>query len=65
MNPKLGDLADSGDPTPTHRLLAGSPAIDAGNPARPGSVGTACAYRDQRLARRGDTRCDIGAFELQ
>ncbi|HEY3391182.1 MAG TPA: choice-of-anchor Q domain-containing protein, partial [Lacipirellulaceae bacterium] len=30
---KLGPLADNGGPTWTHALLAGSPAIDAGDPA--------------------------------
>lgn len=31
LDPKLGPLADNGGPTKTHALLAGSPAIDAGN----------------------------------
>ena len=31
LNPRLGPLADNGGPTPTHALLAGSPALDAGN----------------------------------
>ena len=31
-DPKLGPLADNGGPTMTHALLAGSPAIDAGDP---------------------------------
>ena len=30
---KLGPLAENGGPTKTHLLLAGSPAIDAANPA--------------------------------
>ena len=30
-DPLLGSLADNGGPTPTHALLEGSPAIDAGN----------------------------------
>ncbi|MEL6105041.1 MAG: choice-of-anchor Q domain-containing protein [Planctomycetota bacterium] len=29
--PLLGPLADNGGPTPTHSLLSGSPALDAGN----------------------------------
>jgi hypothetical protein len=28
---RLGPLADNGGPTPTHALLPGSPAIDAGD----------------------------------
>ena len=65
---KLGPLQSNGGPTKTHALLAGSPAIDAGNPAATGA--TACPAVDQRgTARRdgnGDTvvRCDMGAFEF-
>ena len=33
IDPMLGPLADNGGPTLTHALLAGSPAIDAGDPA--------------------------------
>ena len=36
-DPKLGPLANNGGPTQTRALLRGSPAIDAGNPAPPGS----------------------------
>jgi hypothetical protein len=48
-------------------LLTGSQAIDAGNPATPGSGGTACAGVDQRGLPRGGTSgvCDLGAFEVQ
>ncbi|HLK10993.1 MAG TPA: right-handed parallel beta-helix repeat-containing protein [Candidatus Binatia bacterium] len=63
---RLGPLADNGGPTKTHALLPGSPAIDAGNPAPPGSGGTACEATDQRGVPRGepgDGRCDIGAYE--
>lgn len=63
LDPRLGPLAGNGGPTPTHALLAGSPALDAGNPAAPGGA-DACATADQRGASRpGGTRCDIGAFE--
>ena len=60
----LEPLADNGGGTLTHAILADSPAIDAGNPAAPGSGGTACPATDQR----GETRpsgiaCDAGAFE--
>jgi hypothetical protein len=62
IDPKLGPLADNGGSTPTHAVLRGSPAIDAGNPAPPGSGGTACEATDQRgIPRNG---CDIGAYEL-
>ena len=32
INPLLGPLANNGGPTMTHALLAGSPAIDRGDP---------------------------------
>ena len=71
INPALGLLADNGGATLTRSLLAGSPAIDAGNPATPdGSVSgilRACESADQRGVIRGETgstgRCDTGAFE--
>jgi predicted outer membrane repeat protein len=52
----------NGGPTSTLALLAGSPAINAGNPATPGSGAEACEPSDQRGAPRLD--CDIGAYEL-
>ncbi len=68
--PLLGPLQVNGGHTATHALLEGSPAIDAGNEAVPGSGGTACAATDQRgvgRPRDGNAdfirRCDIGAFE--
>ena len=69
-NPLLGPLANNGGPTQTHALQSGSPAIDAANPATPGSGSPACEATDQRGETRpqdgdGDStaRCDIGAFE--
>jgi CSLREA domain-containing protein len=64
LDAMLGPLADNGGPTLTHALLSGSPAVDGGNPATPGSGGTACPSTDQR----GETRpsgiaCDVGAVE--
>ncbi|MDZ4684367.1 MAG: choice-of-anchor Q domain-containing protein, partial [Planctomycetaceae bacterium] len=62
----LGPLADHGGPTLTHLWLPGSPAIDAGNPAPPGSGGTACPTTDQRgEPRPRGVACDIGAVELE
>jgi len=59
VNPLLGALADNGGPTWTHALLAGSPAIDAGND-------TACSATDQRgIARPQGAHCDIGSYEAQ
>ena len=62
----IGPLADNGRPTQTHALLEGSPAIDTGNPAAPGSGSGACEAADQRgVLRPQGARCDIGAFELE
>jgi hypothetical protein len=52
----LGAIGDNGGPTRTEALQAGSPAIDAGNPAT-------CAPIDQRGVAR-DSKCDIGAYEF-
>jgi CSLREA domain-containing protein len=58
VNPLLGPLANNGGPTDTSALLAGSPAIDAGNNAT-------CPATDQRgVARPQGPACDIGAYEL-
>ncbi len=55
-DPLLGPLADNGGLTPTHALLPGSPAIDAGDC---GEVND-----DQRgVARPRGRACDIGAVE--
>ena len=62
--PRLGISGENGGPTPTIPLLSGSPAIDAGNPATPGSLGDTCETADQRgIGRPQGARCDIGAFE--
>jgi CSLREA domain-containing protein len=58
VDPLLGPLTDNGGISDTHALLAGSPAIDAGDD-------DACPDRDQRnFARPQGAGCDIGAFEL-
>jgi hypothetical protein len=65
MIPNLGLLQDNGGPTRTHAALPGSPVIDAGNPAPPGSGGTACEAIDQRgFTRPQGARCDIGAVDV-
>lgn len=71
LDPQLGQLSDNGGYSSTHALLAGSPAIDTGNPAAPGSGEDACEAADQRgYIRPGDgnndgvPKCDIGAYEL-
>lgn len=57
IDPVLGPLGDYGGPTPTLPLLAGSPAIDAGDPANYPAT-------DQRgHARPYGSGPDIGAFE--
>jgi hypothetical protein len=69
IDPKLGTLTINGGPTLTMMPLAGSPAIDAGSPAAPGSGAGACEATDQRggarpaLGARSLT-CDIGAVEI-
>ena len=66
LNPQIAALGDNGGPTPTHLPAAASPAVNAGNPAAPGSGGAACQPIDQRGADRPGTpgtRCDIGSVE--
>jgi CSLREA domain-containing protein len=64
VDPLLGPLADNGGPTQTRMPQPGSPAIQAGNPAAPGSGGLACEATDQRgVVRPVGSRCDIGAVE--
>ncbi len=61
IDPRLGRLADFGGPTQTVALLAGSPAIGAGDP-------TGAPQWDQRgpgFARVIHGRMDIGALEVQ
>ncbi len=65
---KLGSLKNNGGPTQTRALLAGNPAIDAGNPAGCDSPAGNPLPVDQRGKPRpdhGESRCDIGAYEFQ
>ena len=58
-DPRLGPLDDNGGSTQTHALLAGSPALDAGNDAT-------CPTADQRgVVRPQGASCDIGSVESQ
>ncbi|TWU24605.1 choice-of-anchor Q domain-containing protein [Bythopirellula polymerisocia] len=63
IDPLLGPIANNGGPTQTHALLAGSLAIDAGDPG----IALNFAEFDQRGApfvRVFFSRIDMGAFEL-
>ena len=63
---KLGPLADNGGPTKTHLLLAGSPAIDAANPAGDTDPDGNLLTVDQRgLSRKIGPASDIGPVENQ
>ncbi|MDX1436592.1 MAG: choice-of-anchor Q domain-containing protein [Anaerolineales bacterium] len=65
LDPLLGPLQDYGGPTETHLPLEGSPAIDSGSPAVPGSDPIACETIDQRgLSRPLGLACDIGPYEV-
>jgi hypothetical protein len=63
VNPRLGPLQDNGGPTFTHALLAGSPAIDAGDPSF--SPPPEFDQRGPGFARIVNGHVDIGSFELQ
>jgi hypothetical protein len=65
IDPLLGPLADNGGPTKTHALLAGSPAIDAGDPSAVAGVGDVPQFDQRGVAfnRVVNGRIDFGAFE--
>ncbi len=65
-NPVLGILGDNGGPTQTIALLAGSPAVDAGNDADAVDANGQALTTDQRgtgFPRILGVSVDIGAFE--
>jgi hypothetical protein len=67
MSPGLGTVGDNGGPTQTIPLLAGSPAIDAGNNAKALDASGQPLTTDQRgpgFPRIQGARVDIGAFEF-
>jgi hypothetical protein len=67
IDPMLGALADNGGPTMTHALLAGSPAIDAGDPSAAAGIDGIPAF-DQRgdgFTRVYGDDIDMGALESQ
>ena len=62
IDPMLGALLDNGGPAFTQALLAGSPAIDAGEPTGCRDQSNALLLTDQRSYLRNGT-CDMGAYE--
>jgi hypothetical protein len=69
VDPLLGPLQNNGGPTQTQALLAGSPAIDAGNPSGCTDGSGQLLTTDQRGMPRPDhedqSGCDMGAYERQ
>ncbi len=63
VDPILGPLQNNGGSTLTHALLAGSPAINAGNPGGCRDHTGALLGTDQRGFTRPVSGCDIGAYE--
>ena len=68
IDPKLGPLADNGGPTQTMALLAGSPAIDAGDNDLARDANGFSLITDQRgvgFSRIENGTVDIGTFEVE
>jgi hypothetical protein len=68
VDPLLGPLANNGGPIKTRALLAGSPAIDLGNPGGfTDRLGAPLLTGQRGIGRTlnggSAIRCDIGAFE--
>jgi hypothetical protein len=64
INPKLGSLQNNGGSTPTMALLAGSPALDAGDSSAVFVTGP-FDQRGPGFNRISNGTIDIGAFEFQ
>ena len=65
QDPNLGPLQDNGGPTPTHALLAGSPAIDPGfADAVTNPNNQATDQRGPGFPRKSGASIDLGAFEF-
>ena len=58
---RISPLFDSGSGRPTHALLSGSAALDAGNPSTVNPL-SACLGTDARGVSRS-APCDLGAYE--
>lgn len=58
---RLSPLFDFGSGVPTHALLPGSTALNAGNPSNSNTL-TSCLSTDARGLSR-TTSCDLGAYE--
>ena len=65
IDPQLGPLQDNGGPTLTHAPLAGSPLLDAGDPAKAVELSGFPLTTDQRGLSREFGAVDIGAVESQ
>jgi hypothetical protein len=64
LDASLGSLAGNGGQTQTIALLAGSPAIDAGDPAGcTDPLGNVLTSDQRGITRPQNGRCDIGAYE--
>ena len=61
INPQIGALADNGGSTSTHALLAGSPAINTGDP----DTKDGFDQRGNGFPRLRGGIIDVGAFEVQ